>query len=143
MKCFAVRVIIVISIVFATYAAVGTRQYGENCVNSLIAGLGFGKESETCNWDNNLVCLGSKCACNPAGFVYQNGLLGVDVLGGGCRLRANFPCSFSKTACVVNSKCNTVCLCDTGYQMDRFGKCVSAGGDGIDININVLSGSKV
>ncbi|XP_035713075.1 uncharacterized protein LOC118437803 [Folsomia candida] len=140
MKCFIVKVITVISFILPTY---GTRQYGEDCVTSLMAGLGFAKESETCNWDNNLVCLGSKCACNPVGFVYQTGLLGIDVLGGGCRIRANFPCTLSSTACVVNSKCNTVCLCDTGYQMDRFGKCVSAGGDGISININIPSNSNV
>jgi len=114
---------------FATASAAGSKGYGDDCIIGLIAGIGVGNEADTCKEDANLVCLGinnPKCACDPAGFVHQSGFLGLEFLGGGCRVRANSFCTESGTSCVSHSTCNKVCLCDEGYHSNlKDGDCTS------------------
>jgi len=100
---------------FATAYAGGSKGYGDECIIGLVAGLGVGNEADTCKDDQNLVCLGNKCGCNPAGYVHQSGFLGLEFLGGGCKLRSGIPCSDSGTSCVSHATCNKVCVCDEGY----------------------------
>jgi len=119
-------VILGVVCLFATASAGGTKGYGDECVIGLIAGIGVGNEADTCKEDANLVCLGKTCSCNPAGFVHQSGFLGIEFLGGGCRIRANLPCSDSGTSCVSHSTCKNVCLCDEGYHNNfKDGDCTS------------------
>lgn len=102
---------------FVTASAGGSKGYGDECIIGVLAGVGVGNEADTCNDDKHLMCLGKTCKCSPE-YVYQNGWLGLEFLGGGCKVRANFPCSESGTGCVTNSHCKTICQCDEGYRMN-------------------------